>query len=191
MDLGLKQLSDDQLVELLQEACAELGTREHYVRTAAQNVIQDEAEKMHVFQRLLGEAVSKTRAQFVKQLEKEVYRWVESGVKDGSIRIVNPDQEAALLVEASQVAIEAIEHDVGAEVYAKSKAEIEANLKKMEDRAIKSGWIKPSQPFYRPSTAPPGGFTGVPGGGPHKIRVSKVDQASPDTVYVPAYHKAY
>ncbi len=114
MDLGLKALSDDQLVNLLRETLSEFASREKFVREAAQRVISDEGERLKHFRNCLTQAVTAVRKQYEQQLESEVFQFVVDGVKDGSIKILDSSDEAQRIVEASNFAQEAIDKIVSA-----------------------------------------------------------------------------
>lgn len=147
MDLGLQQLTDDQLVDLLQQACAELGTREHYVRTAAQKVIKDEADKMKMFRYGLEQAVTAVRKKYETELFQEIYAWVEDGVKAGTMRVMTPTEEAAAIAKAQQEAQEAVARGIGAQVYADSKRQIEANLEALRQREERQNRAQRTSPY--------------------------------------------
>lgn len=101
MDLGLDQLTDDQLLELLGQACESLARREHYVRQMAQKTIVDQATKMKAFRAALEEAVLKTRLQYLEDLKNDVSAEVRTAARNGEIKLLTPSQEAKAVVTAA------------------------------------------------------------------------------------------
>lgn len=104
MDLGLEQLTDDQLLELVQEACHELAARDPYVRGMAQHTITTEADRVTLQRAMLKEAVTAVAGAYVEQIRKETFDEVREGVRAGTIRLLTPAQEARALVESTLAA---------------------------------------------------------------------------------------
>lgn len=100
MDLGLKELSDDQLLELLQEACGELGTRDGYVRELAQSTILSEAEKMQHARTALESAARTMKALYIEGLQADIEREVREAVNAGEVRL-SVEEETALVLKAN------------------------------------------------------------------------------------------
>ena len=121
MNLGLSELTDDQLVELLQEACNELAQRDPIVRKAAQETIDKEAIKLKVLReeasvlRLTREsmeedlrywitqAIERTKKQYQDQLEKDVAEFVKEEIKAGRYRVMDSKEEAQRIANAANV----------------------------------------------------------------------------------------
>ena len=103
MDLGLKNLTDDQTLELLHEVLNELATRDGYVRQLAQQSILDETEKKRAYTEALETAVHKAKQEYVAQITQETLEAVRKGVQEGTVRLIDPSEEA------KQVAIATLE----------------------------------------------------------------------------------
>lgn len=104
MSLGTNQLSDDQLLELLQEACNELAVRAGPVREAAQEVIVTGAESIKIHEKVFTEAAVTARREYEKQLYAETYEHVQLLVKNGSAMLSDSGEEARLAIEAEKKA---------------------------------------------------------------------------------------
>ena len=104
MDLGLGELTDDQLLELLQEACRELGRRDPYLRGLAQHTITTEAERTALERGMAQEAVKALAGSYVEQIRQETFHEVKKGVRNGTIGLLTPAQEARVAVESSMEA---------------------------------------------------------------------------------------
>jgi hypothetical protein len=94
MDLGLKELDDDQLLELLGQCCGELVERDPVVRNVAQATIVDESEKLRLMKESAEEAVQACRADYIAALKTEVLAHVREAVKSGELRLVPAAEEA-------------------------------------------------------------------------------------------------
>lgn len=188
MDLGLKQLSDDQLVDLLQQACQELGQRAGFVRDAAQQVICTEAEKMLVFKSSLQKAVIIARQTFIAQLDSEVREIVCKGVEDGSIRLVSVDEETAEVARTSRETLLQLSEISERDAFLKAKAAIETKISSI---CVRRGWTiaAPPQDYFRRSTDPRGNpfsvFDRVTN--KNKKGSSPTHEADPSKAYGPAY----
>lgn len=101
MDLGLHQLTDDQLMNLLQEVCGELATRDPMVRNAAQQTIFDEGEKLDATKRALREAVEAAKAEYRKQIKQEALDAVRAAVASGEIVLLSSAEEGKAVAEAT------------------------------------------------------------------------------------------
>lgn len=98
-DLGLNTLNDDQLLDLLTEACAELGQRDPVVRNLAQKQIYAEAERVKAYKDAVGDAVKKARADYEASIRKESRDWVDNLVKTGKWKPVDNCEELAMVLE--------------------------------------------------------------------------------------------
>ncbi len=131
-DLGLNTLTDDQLLDLLQQACAELSVRDPLVRNLAQVTIDAEAEKLKIkqeaekqrlfgekeaietFQKAVDNAVKKVRQDYQNQIALEVQTEIRKGVTAGDISLLSAEQEAAVAVRAEiQQRIALIDEAIG------------------------------------------------------------------------------
>lgn len=148
-DLGLSQLTDDQLVELLSEICAEAAQRDPYVRKAAQNAINEKAaeakmlrdaarsttrsyeKKMEDLEMCIRWAIDAATNQYWKQLRDDVYAAIQEEVNTGQIRLVTPEQEAQHILDATHWANEALRNQVGPQVFDANRRAIIDNLQRM------------------------------------------------------------
>jgi hypothetical protein len=94
MDLGLKALDDDQLIELLGQCCNELAERDPVVRDLAQSAIFGEAEKLRLMKESAKEAVEEARSEYIEDLHREVGAEVRRAVQAGEIRLLSPAEES-------------------------------------------------------------------------------------------------
>jgi len=101
-DLGLQTLNDDQLLDLLQEACAELGQRDPVVRNLAQKSIYAEAERIKVYKDSIAEAIDKARDQYELSVRKEVEVAIQEEFKSGRWNPMGSGEEADLIVAADR-----------------------------------------------------------------------------------------
>lgn len=101
MDLGLGQLTDDQLLELIQEACREVAARDPYLRGMAQHTITTAADRVTLQRAMLKEAVTAVAGAYVEQIRTETFEEVREGVRNGTVRLITPAQEARVLVEST------------------------------------------------------------------------------------------
>ena len=100
MDLGLNTLTDDQIVDLLDQVLTELVGREHYVRTAAQQTILTQSQKLKALKGCLKDAVLLASAEFEEQLKADVCKWVEDEVAAGQIKLFTAKEEADMVAQA-------------------------------------------------------------------------------------------
>ena len=98
-DLGLSALSDDQLLELLQEACGELGQRDPVVRNLAQKTIYSEAERLAVYKRSIETAVKVAKADYEQSVRRDVEQAITEDVRMGRWKPLDSSEEAALVVQ--------------------------------------------------------------------------------------------
>ena len=100
--LGLELLTDDQLLDLLQEACAELGQRDPVVRNLAQKSIYAEAERLKVYKDSIAQAIAKARDNYELSVRKEVEAAIQEEVKSGRWNPMASGEEADLIVAADR-----------------------------------------------------------------------------------------
>lgn len=98
-DLGLSSLNDDQLLELLIEACQELGQRDPIVRNLAQKQIYAEAERIKTYKAAIQDAVREARKNYEDSIRKESREWVDNLVKTGQWKPVNNDDELKIILD--------------------------------------------------------------------------------------------
>lgn len=103
MDLGLEELTDDQLLDLLQQACLELARRDGYVRQLAQRTIVTAAEKMKALREVAEPLVLQIKREYIAQLKQEVESEMREALQSGVIRL-NMAEETAAVVAAVQEA---------------------------------------------------------------------------------------
>ena len=101
MAFGIDGLSDDQLLELLQEACVELGRRDPVVRNLAQSGIATAKEDMVARRAALEQAIEKEQRKYLKLVAKEAEDEVQKAAKAGTLRLVTPIEEADEIAEAT------------------------------------------------------------------------------------------
>lgn len=101
-DLGLNTLTDDQLLDLLQEACAELGQRDPVVRTLAQKSIYAEADRIRVFKDSIEGAVEKARREYEASIRKESEDLVRNAVATGQWSPMTSTEEGRMAVDTER-----------------------------------------------------------------------------------------
>jgi hypothetical protein len=126
MNLGLSELTDDQLVELLQEACNELAQRDPIVHKAAQAAIDHEALKLKAVREekelqvrvieeesralrfgiaekeahlryFMRQAIQRATEEYRDQLAKDVSALVKEEIAAGRYRVMTPEEEAVVI----------------------------------------------------------------------------------------------
>lgn len=102
MDLGLGGLSDEQIVELLDQVLRELAKRDHCVRTAAQAVIFTRAEALKQMRQAVDLAVRKVRAKHLEDLRAAVLELCLKDWEAGLLRVRSPEEEAKLIAQAEE-----------------------------------------------------------------------------------------
>ncbi len=100
MDLGLSTLNDDQLLDLLNQACEELRGRDPFVRGLAQAKITDAADNLRIFKENAKEAVQQARHDYERAIGKEIQTEVRRAVSAGELRLIAPADEAEIAVDA-------------------------------------------------------------------------------------------
>lgn len=115
MDLGLRDLTDDQLLELVEQTCQELAARDPYVRQMAQGTITTEAERLAAKRKAVKEAITDAMAIYIQGIRTETAAEVRAGVKNGTIRLLTPAQEARVAVDSTfEAKIKLIDETVAA-----------------------------------------------------------------------------
>lgn len=149
IDLGLSNLTDDQLVELLAEICAEAAKRDPFVRKAAQVAINEKAEEAKLLRQAakatlrtydqrrqdlascIRWALDAAKEQYLKDLRNEVYAAIQEEVNTGQIRLITPEQEAQQIVHATHWANEALRNQIGPQAFDANRRVIIENLERM------------------------------------------------------------
>jgi len=104
VSLGLDQLTDGQLLELLQEAWAEVSTRSAITQSLAVQDNRTAAEKMQEFQSLIGRSIDEHRRLERAQLKDLVDQEARRELEAGELRLLSPEEEASLITEATLTA---------------------------------------------------------------------------------------
>jgi hypothetical protein len=92
-DLGLAQLSDDQIMELLIELCGELSNRDPIVRNMAQKEIYTEAKQLKDKRQAMKDAIQGMRKNYVKLLKEEIGQAINEQIRRGEIRVLTDEEE--------------------------------------------------------------------------------------------------
>lgn len=147
--LGLSQLTDDQLVELLSEVCAEAVQRDPYVRKASQNAIDAQAKELEIIRKAAKQtirkqeqklrdledaltiAINRTTIEYRQQLETDVFQMVRQEIADGTFRPMKPTEEAIIIVNSVQKANDAALKNIPPEVFDASRKTVMDNLRRM------------------------------------------------------------
>jgi len=108
MALGLSALTDDQLFELLNEACDEMAQRDSYIREKQQEAVMERGEKLKLQRKALDEFIEEVRKEYIEGIRKDIRRDVEAKVKSGEIQLLTADEEAVEILKADQAAREGI-----------------------------------------------------------------------------------
>lgn len=117
MDLGLNTLTDDQLLDLLEQACGELANRDRLVREWAQGVISDEAEKLQARREAALEAREELREQYIQLARREAIEYVRELWKTGRLQLFDsPDQEAKVVAGGVMAARKVIVSEIEKEL---------------------------------------------------------------------------
>jgi hypothetical protein len=149
IDLGLSQLTDDQLVELLSEICAEAAKRDPFVRKATQNAIDAQAKEAKLLrdaarstireqeQKLKDlevgckAATAKAIQQYRQQLETDVFMEIQEEIRLGIFRPMTPAQEADVIFGAAQKANASALNGVKPEEFDANRKAVMRNLIRM------------------------------------------------------------
>lgn len=101
-NLGLSQLTDDQLLELLMEMCAELSNRDPIVRKAAQGCITDGATRLKAKREAVHKAVAKARKRYIHQIQQDVIASIDAEFEKGDFPLFSAEEEAKHIYNATQ-----------------------------------------------------------------------------------------
>lgn len=97
MDLGLKELTDDQAIALLQEVLQELATRDPFVRNIAQKKIVEESEKLDIWKAAAAHAIDLARKHYIAEVRKEIFVAVQKEIANGTVRPLTAAEEAEVI----------------------------------------------------------------------------------------------
>lgn len=112
MDLGLGKLKDDQLLELLNQACTELAQRDPGCRAIAQSTITTQAENLKAAREALKKAAKEIRDEYMVELALAVERDVRDAVRRGEIRLIPVDEEAAAILRTATATQEKLKREM-------------------------------------------------------------------------------
>ena len=100
MNLGLDQLTDGQLLELLQQGWAEVATRSAIVQNLAVEDNRSMAEKMDEFKAIYEASTEEHRRNLRGQLKAAIRDEVVSQAASGELRLLPVEEEARLIASA-------------------------------------------------------------------------------------------
>jgi hypothetical protein len=104
MNLGLDQLTDSQLLELLQQAWVEVATRSAIVQNLALEDNRSMAEKVNEFKRLYESNVEEQRGLARLNLNMAITAEIAKEVLSGDLRLLSPEEEAKIVAVADTAA---------------------------------------------------------------------------------------
>lgn len=114
-DLGLKNLGDDQLINLLSEAAMEVLSRDPVVQRIAQSGVLALAEKRDAFMELIKTEIEGAKRQYVEAIRMDVRKDVAKAIQTGELNIggmIGSAAEAKIIVECTKEQIKLIEADM-------------------------------------------------------------------------------
>ena len=128
MNLGLSELTDDQLVELLQEVLQECSSRDPIIRKVSQAKINDEADLLKKKRKLAQKAWNRVKQDYIESLRREFKEAVEQKVKAGEILVVSAAEEARVIGAATHDAIQFAKTKKLEEIRATTMADLQAKV---------------------------------------------------------------
>jgi hypothetical protein len=99
-DLGLNRLTDDQLLELLQQLCQELGNRDPFLVSLAQAQIFSAAELLELRRKAMAVAVREAGIEYAQAIQGEADAWLREELRKGTVRLLPPGVEARLAAQS-------------------------------------------------------------------------------------------
>lgn len=111
-DLGLKTLTDDQLIALLGEAATEVVTRDPVVHRLAQKTVLSVAEKQQAFIALVKQEIENAAETYIEEIRYDVRRDIEFAVGRGEIQVLSPAREAEVIDETVRAARERLQKEL-------------------------------------------------------------------------------
>lgn len=127
-DLGLSQLTDEQIIELLMELCAELTERDPFIRKAAQGVINDEAIRLKAKREAVKVVLKKARSIYIRQLKKDVLESIDLDFIAGTFPLFTADQEAKIIYEITKKRKGELRSEKKKEIYARALSEMRQQI---------------------------------------------------------------
>lgn len=103
-DLGISALNDDQLLNLLTEACAVVAERDPTVRKLAQKTVTTEAERLKLMREAVESAVILVRRELESTIKQQAEEELREAVARGEVRITGIDEEIKWAVESEKEA---------------------------------------------------------------------------------------
>lgn len=114
-DLGLNQLDDDQLLNLLSEAVGEILSRDPIVHRIAQKGILSLADKQDAFMTALRSEMDSARLKYLQMVSMEVRAEICKAVSAGEFDVakaVGIEAETKVIVEVTKEEVERIKRDM-------------------------------------------------------------------------------
>ena len=114
-DLGLSQLGDDQLINLLNEAVMEILSRDPVVQKVAQSGVLAIADKRTAFMEVVQAEVASAKTQYIESIKMDVRKDVAKAIQSGELNIggmVGSATEAKIVVECTKEQIKLMEIDL-------------------------------------------------------------------------------
>lgn len=114
-DLGLNQLDDDQLLNLLNEAVGEILSRDPIVHRIAQKGILSLADKQEIFMDALRSEVLMAKAEYMQHVMMEVRAEICKAVSSGEFDVakaVGIEAETKVIVDVTKDEIGRIKRDM-------------------------------------------------------------------------------
>ena len=97
MNLGLDQLTNSQLLELLQQAWMEVGTRSAYTQYCAVDDNESAAEKLRSFEAMVLEQTGEMRQIERERARAAIAEEIRKAVATGEIRLLSAKDEATIV----------------------------------------------------------------------------------------------
>lgn len=104
MDLGFSELTDDQLLEMWRQLYGEFSTRLFSTTELAHQVVITEAEKIEAHRQAVQLATQRAKTAYLDALTEEIFDAISEEIRNGTIRIVTPEEEAQKISDADQSA---------------------------------------------------------------------------------------
>ena len=115
VDLGLRELTDDQLFELIRQACDELVARDPYLRNLAQATVTAYAEELTVRRAAMKEAVTIAMEAYIAAIREEAAEDLREALQRGEARLLTPEQEGKAAADSTlEAKIQLIDETVAA-----------------------------------------------------------------------------
>ncbi len=102
MDLGISTLSDDQLLELLEQACTEFGMRTLGVYNLATAKVMDVGSKTKAVEKALQAGIRSLRNTEEVRIAEQIKCELKALFDAGELRVMNAHQEATLVAKTAK-----------------------------------------------------------------------------------------